>query len=122
MSIVDTVRRGAAGSAAGGLRVEPTFCPAEVDPFTTVEWDRRSASIKDETGGVLFEQHDCEVPASWSQLATNVVVSKYFMVRWDRRARGECASVGPSCHAHDCRLGVGGRLFCYGVGCREFLP
>ena len=26
----------------------------------------------------IFEQTDCEVPRSWSQLATNVVVSKYF--------------------------------------------
>ena len=48
------------------------------DPFETVQWEQRSAAIKDENGGVLFEQHDCEVPRPWSQLATNVVVSKYF--------------------------------------------
>jgi ribonucleoside-diphosphate reductase alpha chain len=62
-----------------GLVVEPVFCPAEVaDPFDTVEWDRRTAAIKDESGKVLFEQTDAEVPKSWSQLAANVVVSKYF--------------------------------------------
>jgi len=62
-----------------GLRVESVFCPADVDsPFDTVDWEVRSAAIKDESGEVLFEQSDCEVPASWSQLATNVVVSKYF--------------------------------------------
>ncbi len=62
-----------------GLRVTTRFCPAEVaDPFETVEWDLRSAAIKDENGGVLFEQRDCEIPKSWSQLSTNVVVSKYF--------------------------------------------
>jgi ribonucleoside-diphosphate reductase alpha chain len=61
------------------LVVEPYFCPTDVqDPFTTVEWDLRSAAIKDENGKVMFEQKDCEVPKSWSQLATNVVVSKYF--------------------------------------------
>ncbi len=49
-----------------------------VDPFSTVEWDYRSAQIKDENGKVLFEQKDCEIPAQWSALATNVVVSKYF--------------------------------------------
>ncbi len=27
---------------------------------------------------MIFEQTDCEIPKSWSQLATNVVVSKYF--------------------------------------------
>ncbi|MCH2130297.1 MAG: vitamin B12-dependent ribonucleotide reductase [Pirellulaceae bacterium] len=62
-----------------GLRVQPTFCPEEVkDPFDTVDWDLRSAAIKDESGDVLFEQENCEIPSSWSQLATNVVVSKYF--------------------------------------------
>lgn len=62
-----------------GLRIDPTFCPTSAeDPFETVQWERRSAAIKDENGGVLFEQQDCEIPADWSQLATNVVVSKYF--------------------------------------------
>lgn len=56
----------------------PSFCPAGTDPFDTVEWEYRSAHIKDENGNVLFEQTDCEVPAGWSSLATNVVVSKYF--------------------------------------------
>ena len=62
-----------------GLKVDPYFCPAEpADVFDTVEWELRSAAIKDENGKVMFEQKDCEIPASWSQLATNVVVSKYF--------------------------------------------
>ena len=62
-----------------GLRIEPTFCPPGAkSPFDTVEWEKRTAAIKDESGGVLFEQADCEIPATWSQLATNVVVSKYF--------------------------------------------
>jgi len=65
--------------ARAGLRVDSVFCPVDVkDPLETVEWELRSAAIKDENGDVLFEQTDCEIPASWSQLATNVVVSKYF--------------------------------------------
>jgi ribonucleoside-diphosphate reductase alpha chain len=61
------------------LSIEPTFCPAGVsDPFETMEWEYRRAAIKDENGDVLFEQTDCEVPVAWSQLASNVVVSKYF--------------------------------------------
>jgi len=60
------------------MQVEPSFCPPDVAPFDTVEWDLRTAQIKDESGDVLFEQTDCEVPKSWSALATNVVVSKYF--------------------------------------------
>lgn len=62
-----------------GLAVDAVFCPEDVaDPFDTVEWDLRTAAIKGESGDVLFEQTDCEIPSSWSQLATNVVVSKYF--------------------------------------------
>jgi ribonucleoside-diphosphate reductase alpha chain len=62
-----------------GLSIEAQFCPTDVvDPFDTVEWDQRVAAIKGENGEVLFEQTNCEVPSHWTQLATNVVVSKYF--------------------------------------------
>jgi ribonucleoside-diphosphate reductase alpha chain len=60
------------------MKIHSYFCPQGVDPFDTVEWDKRSAQIKDENGKVLFEQKNCEVPTTWSALATNVVVSKYF--------------------------------------------
>ena len=66
-------------AGAQPIKVKPQFCPASAqDPFETVDWELRSAQIKDENGGLLFEQKDCEIPAAWSQLATNVVVSKYF--------------------------------------------
>ena len=62
-----------------GLKVAPEFCPNDGrTPFATAQWDLRSAAIKDESGNALFEQNNCEVPSDWSQLATNVVVSKYF--------------------------------------------
>lgn len=48
------------------------------DVFETTEWEKRTASITGETGKSVFEQKDCEIPKNWSQLATNVVVSKYF--------------------------------------------
>ena len=38
----------------------------------------RSATIAKDGGEVVFEQSDIEVPKAWSQMATNVVVSKYF--------------------------------------------
>ena len=64
---------------ARGIAIKQQFCPSEAaDPFDTVDWELRTAAIKGEGGEVLFEQTDCEVPASWSQLATNVVVNKYF--------------------------------------------
>ncbi len=68
----------AARAAGRGLTIPRVFSTEGRNPFDLVEWDRRTAAIKDERGRVLFEQTDCEIPAAWSQLATNVVVSKYF--------------------------------------------
>src|SRR3954447_8717502 len=78
-SKVNSMKRNGMRLRAGGLAVDAIFCPEDVaDPFDTVEWELRTAAIKEEGGGVLFEQTGCEVPKFWSQLATNVVVSKYF--------------------------------------------
>src|SRR5881296_2387516 len=65
-------------TARRGLTVARRFVPAGTNPYDTVEWEIRTAVIAGETGEVVFEQRDVEVPRSWSQLATNVVVSKYF--------------------------------------------
>ncbi len=63
---------------AEAMHINPYFCPENVDPFDTVKWEARTAQIKDENGGILFEQTNCMIPEQWSALATNVVVSKYF--------------------------------------------
>ena len=65
-------------AAGEGLRVERRYTTAGKDPFDQVKWELRSASITSGTGDVLFKQDNCEIPASWTQMATNVVVSKYF--------------------------------------------
>src|SRR3954452_14523365 len=63
----------------GRLKIDAQFCPTDVeDLFTTVDWEVRSAQIKGENGELIFEQTNCEVPSFWSQLATNVICSKYF--------------------------------------------
>ncbi|HEX3600501.1 MAG TPA: vitamin B12-dependent ribonucleotide reductase [Lacipirellulaceae bacterium] len=63
----------------GRLKVDAQFCPTDVeDLFSTVDWEVRSSQIKGENGELIFEQTNCEVPSFWSQLATNVICSKYF--------------------------------------------
>jgi len=47
-------------------------------PYDEVQWELRTASIGNDKGDVIFEQRDVEVPADWSQTATNIVASKYF--------------------------------------------
>src|SRR5918996_1626316 len=61
-----------------GLKVERYFTRAGVDPYDEIEWEQRAASILNERGKVVFEQSNVEIPKAWSQMATNVVVSKYF--------------------------------------------
>jgi len=75
----DHAKDEASQASPRGLLIEQVFCPPDAaEPFDTVEWELRTASIKGDGGEVIFEQTDCEVPAGWSQLATNVVVNKYF--------------------------------------------
>ncbi|HVT43542.1 MAG TPA: vitamin B12-dependent ribonucleotide reductase [Thermoanaerobaculia bacterium] len=62
----------------GGVEFPRYFTRPGIDVYDTVEWDLRSAVITNEKGDVVFEQRDVEVPKFWSQMATNVVVSKYF--------------------------------------------
>ncbi|MDP9360873.1 MAG: vitamin B12-dependent ribonucleotide reductase [Acidobacteriota bacterium] len=62
----------------GGIEVERFFTKPGVDVYDTCEWEMRSAGITSESGGIVFEQKDVEMPKFWSQMATNVVVSKYF--------------------------------------------
>ena len=47
-------------------------------PYDECRWEIRTASIANDKGVVMFEQRDVEVPADWSQTATNIVASKYF--------------------------------------------
>ncbi|MGB2821712.1 MAG: vitamin B12-dependent ribonucleotide reductase [Phycisphaerae bacterium] len=70
--------RSAVPSAPDGLTVEQVFSTPGEHPFSQIEWEKRTARITDGQGGTIFEQEDVEVPSTWSQLATNVVVSKYF--------------------------------------------
>jgi ribonucleoside-diphosphate reductase alpha chain len=61
-----------------GLPWKRYFTRPGVAPFDEVQWETRSATITNEKGETVFEQHDVEIPTGWSQVATNVVVSKYF--------------------------------------------
>ncbi|MCY4488779.1 MAG: vitamin B12-dependent ribonucleotide reductase [Deltaproteobacteria bacterium] len=61
-----------------GLRVRRYFTKSGVNPYDEIEWELRAATIQNENGNTVFEQNNIEVPKAWSQMATNVVASKYF--------------------------------------------
>src|SRR6185369_8247766 len=49
-----------------------------VDALKDVVWERRQSVITNPDGSVVFKMEGAEIPAGWSQLATDIVVSKYF--------------------------------------------
>ncbi|MFO8074463.1 MAG: vitamin B12-dependent ribonucleotide reductase [Polyangia bacterium] len=61
-----------------GLKFSRMLTQVGVHPYEEIKWDKRSASIANDRGEKILDVGDVEVPGSWSQLATNVVVSKYF--------------------------------------------
>ena len=67
-----------AGKPTKGLTFERRWTTPGVHPYDEITWELRTAGISNESGKSVFEQKDVEVPNFWSQLATNVVVSKYF--------------------------------------------
>ncbi|MDX9754447.1 MAG: vitamin B12-dependent ribonucleotide reductase [bacterium] len=82
MSLVETNTFSSANATpdpkAKGLRFERHLTQPGLDPYTQIEWEIRDARITGEKRTVVFEQKGVEIPKPWSQMATNVVVSKYF--------------------------------------------
>jgi ribonucleoside-diphosphate reductase alpha chain len=60
-----------------GLVFGRRFTTEGVSPYDELKWERRTASITDQKGNIIFEQKDVEVPEDWSMTATNIVASKY---------------------------------------------
>ncbi|MCS7255845.1 MAG: vitamin B12-dependent ribonucleotide reductase, partial [Thermomicrobium sp.] len=66
------------GEERRGLRIPRFYTRPGEDPYATVRWARRTSRITNPDGTVVFEMTDAEVPEHWSQVATDIVVSKYF--------------------------------------------
>ncbi|MBI2604697.1 MAG: vitamin B12-dependent ribonucleotide reductase [Deltaproteobacteria bacterium] len=61
-----------------GLSIERRFTKPGVHPFDEIDWDIRQTVITNPDGSVVFKMNNAEVPSFWSQLATDIAVSKYF--------------------------------------------
>jgi ribonucleoside-diphosphate reductase alpha chain len=61
-----------------GLSVQRVFTTPGSDPLEEVQYEKRTSRIKNTNGSIVFEMIDAEVPKAWSQVATDIVVSKYF--------------------------------------------
>ncbi len=61
-----------------GLRITRRFTKAGQDPYSNIEWSTRDSRITNPDGSTVFEMTDAEIPAGWSQVAADIMVSKYF--------------------------------------------
>ena len=66
------------GEGRPGLQVTRRFTAAGRDPLDDVPYERRSSTISNPDGSVVFKMDGAEIPASWSQLASDILISKYF--------------------------------------------
>jgi ribonucleoside-diphosphate reductase alpha chain len=60
------------------MKITRKFTTQGQDAFASTKWTKRASRIANPDGTVVFEMADAEVPESWSQLATDIMVSKYF--------------------------------------------
>ena len=60
------------------MKISRRFTRSGENVFDSTEWSSRSSRITNADGSLVFEMNDAEIPADWSQLATDIVVSKYF--------------------------------------------
>jgi ribonucleoside-diphosphate reductase alpha chain len=60
------------------MKITRRFTKPGQDVYSTVQYEKRTSRISNPDGSVVFEMNDAEIPAQWSQLATDIMVSKYF--------------------------------------------
>ncbi|MBI5411774.1 vitamin B12-dependent ribonucleotide reductase [Candidatus Peregrinibacteria bacterium] len=60
-----------------GLKIDRFFTKKGVSPFDTVAYEKRNCRITRPDGSIVFEMIDFEVPKTWSQNASDILISKY---------------------------------------------
>ncbi len=66
------------GTGGKGLKVDRYFTKDGVNVFDLFKYEKRSSVIRNPSGDAVFEMNNVEVPAAWSQVATDILAQKYF--------------------------------------------
>lgn len=61
-----------------GLSFRRHFTKDGVSPYDMFQYEYRTSVIKNPSGEVVFQINNVEVPAQWSQIATDILAQKYF--------------------------------------------
>ncbi|SDF90308.1 ribonucleoside-diphosphate reductase class II [Celeribacter baekdonensis] len=60
------------------MKIERKFTTAGQDAYAELEFTTTTSEIRNPDGTVVFKLDDCEIPARWSQVASDVIAQKYF--------------------------------------------
>ena len=60
------------------MRIERRYTKAGQEPYAEIEFRRATSEIKNPDGSVVFRLENIDVPAAWSQVATDILAQKYF--------------------------------------------
>ncbi|MBA4597804.1 hypothetical protein H2C64_13335, partial [Thermoactinomyces vulgaris] len=60
------------------MKITRYFTKKGQNPYDTIEYTKRDSRITNPDGTVVYEMKGAEVPKDWSQVATDILVSKYF--------------------------------------------
>ncbi|MFM8746561.1 MAG: vitamin B12-dependent ribonucleotide reductase [Aestuariivirga sp.] len=60
------------------MRIERRYTKPGQEPYADIEFRRATSEIKNPDGSVVFRLENIDVPASWSQVAADILAQKYF--------------------------------------------
>ena len=60
------------------MRISRYYTNDGNDAYDGITFRKGSSEIRNPDGSVVFAQHDIDVPASWSQVACDIIAQKYF--------------------------------------------
>ena len=60
------------------MRIERRYTKAGQSPYADLAFRLTASEIRNPDGSVVFKADDVEVPAAWSQVASDVLAQKYF--------------------------------------------
>ncbi|MBZ0135653.1 MAG: adenosylcobalamin-dependent ribonucleoside-diphosphate reductase [Planctomycetes bacterium] len=61
-----------------GVSIPRRFTKRGEDVLANVKYARRGTKITNPDGSIVFQMEGAEIPTEWSQLATDIMISKYF--------------------------------------------
>jgi ribonucleoside-diphosphate reductase alpha chain len=60
------------------MKIERRYTTEGQDAYTGIDFRKAVSEIKNPDGSIVFRLEDIEVPANWSQVATDILAQKYF--------------------------------------------